>query len=50
MKYYSIGVCDACRGKDAADIFADDLNIIEAYLAAKGIGTMIWCEKLIKSA
>jgi len=49
-EYYSIGVCDACRGKDAADIFADDLNRIEAYLSGKGIGTMIWCEKLINSA
>lgn len=46
-EYYSIGLCDRCKGKDAANIFAEDLNKIDVYLQNKGISTMIWGDKLI---
>lgn len=44
---YSICVCDRCRGKNAADLYADDIIRIHGHLAARGVGTIIWSEKLL---
>ncbi len=46
-EYYSVGVCPRCRGKDAARIYADDLTRIHDWLAARGIRTMFWAEKVL---
>ncbi|MFC5402759.1 family 20 glycosylhydrolase [Cohnella soli] len=46
-EYYSVGLCDRCKGKDAAEIYAEDLNKIHGYLTRKGIRAMIWGDKLI---
>ncbi|CAI6082060.1 family 20 glycosylhydrolase [Cohnella sp. JJ-181] len=46
-EYYSIGLCERCKGKPAEELYAGDLRRIHAYLADKGVQTMIWCEKLI---
>ncbi|TYP73086.1 family 20 glycosylhydrolase [Paenibacillus methanolicus] len=46
-EYYSIGLCERCKGKPAEQLYADDLRRIHGYLAERGVGTMIWCEKLI---
>ncbi|MFC3798465.1 family 20 glycosylhydrolase [Cohnella sp. GCM10012308] len=46
-EYYSIGLCERCKGKAAEALYADDLRRIHGYLAEKGVRTMIWCEKLI---
>ncbi|SFB39299.1 hexosaminidase [Cohnella sp. OV330] len=46
-EYYSIGLCERCKGKPAEKLYADDLSRIHGYLAEKGVKTMIWCEKLI---
>lgn len=46
-EYYSIGLCERCKGKPAENLYADDLRRIHAYLAERGVRTMIWCEKLI---
>lgn len=48
-EYYSINVCDRCRKRlmDAADILAEDITKIHDYLAAKGVKTMFWCDKLL---
>jgi len=46
-EYYSVGVCERCKGKDAAIIYAEDLSKIHDYLAGKGIQSMIWSDKLI---
>lgn len=46
-EYYSIGLCERCKGKAAETLYADDLSRIHGYLAEKGVRTMIWCEKLI---
>ncbi|HEY8400197.1 MAG TPA: family 20 glycosylhydrolase [Cytophagaceae bacterium] len=48
-EYYSIGICDKCKGKKAEEIFAEDIKKIHAYLAQKGIKTMIWGEKLLNA-
>ncbi|CAM4442262.1 hexosaminidase [Paenibacillus endophyticus] len=46
-EYYSIGLCERCKGKPAESLYADDLRRIHSYLAERGVQTMIWCEKLI---
>ena len=43
---YRIGVCPACQDKDPASLFADDVNRYQAYLAARGLGMMIWADML----
>ena len=43
---YGIGICPICRQKDPADLFAQDVNRIHAYLAAKGLKMMIWADML----
>ncbi|HBJ18493.1 MAG TPA: hypothetical protein DDY70_01930, partial [Clostridiales bacterium] len=48
-EYYSINICDRCRKRiaEASDIFAEDLTKIHDYLAAKGVKTMFWCDKIM---
>lgn len=48
-EYYSIGICDRCKGKDAAEIYAEDLKKIYSYLKSKGIETMLWGDKLLNA-
>lgn len=43
---YGIGICPICKQKDPADLFAQDVNRIHAYLAAKGLKMMIWADML----
>lgn len=48
-EYYSINVCDRCRKRimSNADILAEDINKIHAYLATRDVKTMLWCDKLM---
>lgn len=48
-EYYSINICDRCRKRLMTnyEILAEDLTKIHGYLAAKGVKTMIWCDKLM---
>jgi len=48
-EYYSIGICERCRGKDAAEIYAQDIKRIYDYLKSRNIRTMLWAEKLINA-
>ncbi len=48
-EFYSVGICPRCQGKDLARIYADDVKTLSEYLAAKGIGTYMWGEKLVKA-
>lgn len=48
-EYYSIGLCDKCKGKKAEDIYADDIKKIYNYLKQYDVSTMIWGEKLLNS-
>ncbi|MBE6610132.1 MAG: hypothetical protein E7634_05655 [Ruminococcaceae bacterium] len=43
---YDIGVCPKCKGKDPAQLFADDINKLHSYLAARGLKMMIWSDML----
>ncbi|MBO9610228.1 MAG: family 20 glycosylhydrolase, partial [Paenibacillaceae bacterium] len=49
-EYYSIGLCDRCKGKPAEQLYADDIRRIYGHLAQYGIQTMMWSEKLIAAA
>jgi len=46
-EYYSIGICDKCKGKSGEEIYAGDINKLHDWLAERGIRTMLWSEKLI---
>ncbi len=41
---YTMGVCERCRGKTRAELFAADVNAIYQYLKSKGLGMMIWAD------
>lgn len=43
---YQIGLCPKCREKDPADLYAEDINRLHAYLAGKGLAMMIWSDML----
>lgn len=46
---YTIGICERCRGEDAAKLFADDVNFYNRFLKAKHIKSMIWGDKLLNA-
>jgi len=46
-EYYSIGVCEVCKQRDAVDILTQDLTRIYDYLKAKGVQTMFWADKIL---
>jgi len=41
---YTMGVCERCRGKSRAELYAHDVNAIYDYLKEKGLGMMIWAD------
>lgn len=43
---YQIGVCEKCKDKDPAELFAYDVNKIYDYLKKKGLKTMMWADML----
>lgn len=43
---YEIGVCEICRKKDPADLFAQDICKLHDYLAKKKLKMMIWGDML----
>lgn len=45
---YQIGVCPKCKDKSPADLLAEDVNKIHAYLAKKGLKMMIWADMFQK--
>lgn len=44
---YTIAHCDKCRRRNAAQLFASDVNRIHAYLQALGVQTEMWAEKFL---
>lgn len=46
---YSTALCDKCRLKSPAELYADDIKKIYEYLKGKNVQTMIWAEKLLKA-
>ena len=48
-EYYSMAVCDRCKGKDPVDLYVGDIIKIHDYLAKKGVRTIMWGEKLLNA-
>ncbi len=46
-EWWVMCLCDKCRGKDPARLFADNVNKCYDYLASKGVETMFWADKLV---
>ena len=46
-EFYTIGLCDKCKGKNPAELYADDIKKIHAFLKSKGVVTMMWADKFI---
>ena len=46
---YSIGICPRCKDTSAPVLYANDVKKIRDFLAARGIRTMMWGEKLLKA-
>lgn len=45
-EWWVMCICDKCRDKDAAELFAYNVKRCYDYLAAKGVKTMLWSDKL----
>lgn len=48
-EWYQIGVCDKCKDKDPAQIYADDVWKIYEYLKERNVETMVWNDKLVST-
>jgi len=46
---YTACVCERCKDKKPSDIYAEDVRKISEYLAGRGVGTMMWGEKLLRA-
>ncbi len=46
-EYLSICLCEKCKDKSAADLFAGDIIRIHDYLAERNVRTMMWGDKLL---
>lgn len=44
---YTFCLCEKCSKRDPAELFAEDIQKIHDYLEAKGVGSMIWGDKLL---
>ena len=44
---YSLCICEKCRGKNPADVYANDIKKIYQFLKERNVKTMIWSDKLI---
>ena len=43
---YHLGLCEKCRGKSHAELFANDVIRIYDHLKRRGLGTMMWGDML----
>ncbi len=48
-EFYSVGICERCRGKSNSSLYAEDVRKIKEYLEGRGIATYMWGEKLLKA-
>lgn len=46
---YSVAICEKCRGKSAEDLFVNDIMRIYEYLLSRGVGVIMWADKLLES-
>ncbi len=46
-EWWVMCVCDKCKGKEPAKLFADNVNKCYEYLASKGVDAIFWADKLL---
>lgn len=46
-EWYSVALCERCRGQNPAELYAGDIERIRGYLRDHGIKTMMWADKLL---
>lgn len=46
-EFYSMCLCERCRGKRPQDVFTQDVTKIHDFLSARSITTCMWCDKLL---
>lgn len=46
-EFYSMCLCEKCRDRRPQDVFTEDVVRIHDYLAARGIRTAMWADKLL---
>lgn len=46
-EWYSVAMCPKCRGKDASELLASDINKIRDYLLSKGVSAEMMADKLL---
>ncbi|MBE6593422.1 MAG: hypothetical protein E7642_05455 [Ruminococcaceae bacterium] len=46
---YTLAQCELCRGKDPVELYVGDIIKINDYLKARGIRTIMWCEKMFQT-
>ena len=47
-EWWVMCVCDRCKNRDAAELFAYNVQRCYDYLKEKGIRTMMWADKLVR--
>lgn len=48
-EYFSVALCEKCRHKDPAEIYANDIIKIKTYLDKYNIKTIMWSEMLLNA-
>ena len=48
-EFYTMCICPKCRESDPVDVYVEDIAKIKAYLDKRGVGTVMWGEKLVKA-
>ena len=46
---FDIGLCDRCKDKSTADIFADWVNALASHLRARGVRAYMWGDRLLSA-
>lgn len=48
-EWYQVGVCEKCKDRDPAEIYANDVWVIYNFLKDRNIETMVWGDKLLNN-
>ncbi|MEG1441728.1 MAG: family 20 glycosylhydrolase, partial [Oscillospiraceae bacterium] len=48
-EFFSVALCDKCKGKDAGELYAGDVKKIYEYLKNRGVSTALWGDKLLNA-
>lgn len=46
---YTLAICERCRDADPVDLYVGDIARVKEYLDSRGVGTIMWGEKLLRA-